>query len=68
MGVMMKLSKCNYMNRAKIWQEREVGCPLDHCACGTHNIENKEHECEEESDIDPEIAAAELSAGWDPNP
>jgi len=32
----MKAKKCDYMQRAMSWQEREVGCPLDHCCCGTH--------------------------------
>ena len=57
----MGIKKCK-------WMEREVGCPLDHCACGTHDVNNKEHECKEEPEFDEDIAAAERAAGWDPNP
>lgn len=39
------LGKCNFSRRAKSLAEREVGCPLDHCMCGTHDAENKAHEC-----------------------
>ena len=49
------------------YQEREVGCPLDHCQCGTHDVDNLYHKCEV-PDYDPEIEAAERAAGWDPEP
>jgi hypothetical protein len=29
---------------------REVGCPLDHCQCGTHDSRNEEHSCPELED------------------
>jgi len=60
----MKSQKCKYMKQATTWQEREVGCPLDHCQCGTHD---PHHDCEPDQE-DEEIKAAELAAGWDPNP
>lgn len=50
------------------WQQREVGCPLDHCVCGTHDVENKHHECMFPDDEDEDIRHAEMLAGWDPNP
>lgn len=60
--------KCNYMRRALTFAAREAGCPLDHCACGTHDAENEEHNCKEPVEYDEEIVAAERAAGWDPNP
>ena len=41
----MAASKCNFMRRATSFAAREMGCPLDHCACGTHDVENADHEC-----------------------
>ena len=64
----MTAKKCRYMEQARNWQEREVGCPLDHCQCGTHDVDNLHHTCKEEPEYDPEILAAERAAGWDPNP
>ena len=64
----MSVKKCNYQRLATTWQELEVGCPLDHCACGTHDAHNEEHECVEEPEFDEDVAAAERAAGWDPNP
>lgn len=43
-GHMLENKKCDYMKRAKSFAEREVGCPLDHCPCGTHNVD---HDCPE---------------------
>lgn len=57
-------AKCNFAERARMSAEREGGCPLDHCACGTHD---PNHVCERD-EIDEEVAAAERAAGWDPNP
>jgi len=54
--------KCNFMERAFTLAEREFGCPLDHCACGTHDVENKEHECEidEPPDLCPRCGSDEF--------
>lgn len=30
------MSRCNWNQRARSLAEREVGCPLDHCARGHH--------------------------------
>jgi len=38
----MKVKKCRYMEQARTWQEREVGCPLDHCQCGTHDVDTND--------------------------
>lgn len=38
----MAAKKCDFMRRAKSQAEREAGCPLDHCECGTHN---PDHDC-----------------------
>ncbi len=48
----------------------EVGCPLDHCGCGTHDVEGEYHECKEPEydELAEEIRHAEMMAGWDPNP
>ena len=62
----MDARKCTF--RPKNWIEAEYGCPLDHCPCGTHDVDNLYHECEMRSELDAEIAAAEAAAGWDPNP
>lgn len=64
---MKKVPKCNYMQHANSLAEREVGCPLDHCACGTHDAQNELHECEEPGN-EEDIRALELAAGWDPTP
>lgn len=64
------MKKCNYMNRVRSFAEREAGCPLDHCSCGTHDANNEEHGCPEDdySGHDDEVRDAERRAGWDPNP
>jgi hypothetical protein len=38
------LQKCTFKPRDSF--ESEVGCPLDHCSCGTHDSENKFHDCD----------------------
>lgn len=30
------MAKCNFMERARSFAEREVGCPLTHCVRGHH--------------------------------
>lgn len=42
-------------------------CELTHCMCGTHD---EEHECEfrEPTELDEQVAAAELAAGWSSEP
>lgn len=57
--------KCNFMSRARSFAALEVGCPLDHCACNTHDVD---HECYEHDDHDDDVREAERNAGWDPNP
>lgn len=56
--------KCTFMKNAMTLAAREAGCPLDHCECGTHDIEHKcvftEH--------DEEVAAAERASGWSRQP
>lgn len=37
--------RCEYSRRARSFAAREVGCPLDHCSCGTHDSENGRHIC-----------------------
>jgi hypothetical protein len=65
----LSMKKCNYMQTVKTWQEREVGCPLDHCLCGTHDVYNVKHECVEDmNDLDEDIRTVERAAGWDSNP
>ena len=59
--------KYNYKQRARILAEREVGCPLTHCACGTHDVDNLKHNCEDVFNLDAEISAVERSAGWNFN-
>jgi hypothetical protein len=55
--------RCNYQARVTTWQERDVGCPLDHCACGTHDVNNEHHDCNT-TEYDDEVTAAEHAAGW----
>ena len=47
----MSANKCSY--KPQSFAAREVGCPLDHCECGTHDVEQKDHTCpsNEESDL-----------------
>lgn len=62
------LAKCLFPYNAQQFA-REVGCPLDHCACGTHDANNEFHTCEViEEEFDLEVAAAERAAGWDSCP
>jgi hypothetical protein len=63
-----KATKCNFSNRARSFAEMEVGCPLDHCECGTHDVDNEHHVCPGEVERCEDIEAAERAAGWDPNP
>jgi hypothetical protein len=78
-----EVRKCNFMQQARGFQ-REVGCPLDHCSCGTHDTTQSHHKCPpephecsgdfgrchacQEQERKDEIRAAELAAGWDPSP
>ena len=62
------MKKCNFGERPTTAYSLEFGCPLDHCACGTHDVENKQHKCKIDDEYDDEIYAAELAAGWDANP
>lgn len=62
------LSKCRYNETATSFAAREVGCPLDHCMCGTHDSGENRHKCKVPTERDEEIAEAERAAGWDPNP
>ena len=55
------MNKCNYHRIAKSWQAREVGCPLDHCACGTHDVDEQEHKCVMDEELD------RLYDEWDGN-
>ncbi len=59
--------KCNFNQRVRSFAEREAGCPLDHCECGTHDTANEQHECVID-EYEPDIHEAELRAGWDSNP
>jgi hypothetical protein len=66
---MSKQKKCNFNDRARSLAEREVGCPLDHCECGTHDADNELHLCPPPLDDAQQAARnAELAAGWDQNP
>jgi hypothetical protein len=47
----MSEKPCNFSNRPMSFAAREVGCPLDHCMCGTHDVDNERHVCPDE-DID----------------
>lgn len=38
--------KCNFDDRAMSFAAREMGCPLDHCECGTHDADCIEHQCD----------------------
>lgn len=50
----MTPKKCNHSQRAESPFEIEVGCPLDHCLCGTHDADNEHHECKPtEDDVGP---------------
>ena len=48
--------------------QQEVGCPLDHCMCGTHDAENTEHVCQLPDEDEAEIAMLERAAGWSAKP
>ena len=37
------LRKCCFT--PKTFAESEVGCPLDHCECGTHDVSQEFHDC-----------------------
>jgi hypothetical protein len=38
------LQRCTFKPRDVF--EAEVGCPGDHCACGTHDSKNEFHDCD----------------------
>jgi hypothetical protein len=38
---------CDFNARARGFAVREAGCPLDHCACGTHDTNEEQHKCPE---------------------
>lgn len=56
--------KCTFNQRSMTFAAREAGCPLDHCECGTHDVE---HKCVF-PEYDEEVAAAERAAGWSSQP
>jgi len=41
----MLQDKCNYSKHNSSFAAREFGCPLDHCMCGTHDVDNHHHTC-----------------------
>jgi len=46
---------CTYNSRPMSFAAREAGCPLDHCACGTHDALNEDHKCiivDDEPEVD----------------
>jgi hypothetical protein len=45
--------RCDYSRRARTPAAREVGCPLDHCSCGTHDAESRDHTCPTYGDDPP---------------
>lgn len=53
----MLQDKCNYTKHNRSFAARELGCPLDHCMCGTHDVDNHHHTCsnlqDDESVEDP---------------
>lgn len=62
---------CDFDRRARSPAAREAGCPLDHCACGTHDAELEQHECvsqDKPDDLEHRIRAAERAAGWSDEP
>lgn len=62
---------CDFDRRARSLAAREAGCPLDHCACGTHDARLEEHECvsqDEPDDLEYQIREAERCAGWSYEP
>lgn len=60
--------KCTYHLKAKTLAAREAGCPLDHCACHTHDAKNERHGCHFDDAQNEMIRDLERAAGWDPNP
>ena len=46
------MNRCTYERRAQSLAEREAGCPLDHCRCGTHDVEEAAHRCPPEPDVE----------------
>jgi hypothetical protein len=64
----VKPKRCQFGLRAHSYWESLEACPLDHCACGTHDAANAEHECEEPSPDLDEIGEAERAAGWVKDP
>ena len=40
-----KPKKCAASETAKTFAAREVGCQLEHCECGTHDVEEDHHVC-----------------------
>lgn len=56
-----------------VYRCRHQECPLDHCQCGTHDVD---HKCDipelnmspEQLEMQQQVQDAERAAGWDPNP
>jgi hypothetical protein len=44
--------KCTFTQITRSFAEREMGCPLDHCSCGTHDVDEKYHKCPPSPEVD----------------
>lgn len=50
--------KCNFLTKNFLDLSH---CPLDHCSCNTHDVDNQHHNCDDDRDDD--VLVAELAAG-----